>query len=58
MTIEEIKLATANDIETRKAEIAELVTSNDAEADFVALSDELDIDDSQKKEIEARGRLW
>lgn len=56
MTIEEIKLATANDIETRKAEIAELVKSNDAEADFVDLSDELDALNERAKELEIETR--
>lgn len=56
MTIEEIKLATANDIETRKAEIAELVKSNDAEADFVALSEELDALNERAKELEIETR--
>ena len=56
MTIEEIKLATANDIETRKAEIAELVKSNDAEADFGALSDELDALNERAKELEIETR--
>lgn len=56
MNFDEIKLADANAIETRLAEIAELVKSNDENADFEALSAEVDALSERKAELEIEAR--
>lgn len=62
MTLEEIKVATLEEIEARKLEIKSLVESNDSETDFEAINNELDsleerkaalVEESRKADVEA-----
>ena len=62
MTLEEIKVATLEEIEARTLEIKSLVESNDSETDFEAINNELDsleerkaalVEESRKADVEA-----
>lgn len=56
MTLDEIKVATLEEIEARKLEIKSLVESNDSETDFEAINNELDSLEERKAALVEESR--